>query len=119
MASDAELAARGRHESRDERFEPFEGAPGQPSRRRWWPLGTALLNTLYASEVASFVVTHHLSPSAFNPLAAIRGYHVALWIGPALIAAAFLTVLILVAAGKEEIARSPGRHLIDPAEGMY
>ncbi|MEY2457294.1 MAG: hypothetical protein QOK06_2388, partial [Acidimicrobiaceae bacterium] len=31
-------------------------------------LGTSLLNTLYASAVSSYVATHHLAPSAFNPL---------------------------------------------------
>jgi predicted MFS family arabinose efflux permease len=71
-------------------------------------LGTALLNTFYASAVASFVVAHHLSPSAFDPLAAIHGYHVAFWIGTGLIAAAFLAVLTLVTAGKDNIAGQPG-----------
>jgi EmrB/QacA subfamily drug resistance transporter len=70
-------------------------------------LGTALLNTFYASAVTSYVLSHHLSPSAFNPLAAIHGYHVAFWIGVGLIAAAFVAVLILVNAGKDDMAQ-PG-----------
>jgi EmrB/QacA subfamily drug resistance transporter len=70
-------------------------------------LGTALLNTFYASAVSSYVVAHHLSPSAFNPLAAIHGYHVAFWIGVGLIAAAFVAILILVNAGKATSPRSP------------
>ena len=71
-------------------------------------LGTALLNTFYASAVASYVVAHHFSPSAFNPLAAIHGYHVAFWIGFGLIAAAFVAVLVLVKAGKHDITPQPG-----------
>jgi EmrB/QacA subfamily drug resistance transporter len=71
-------------------------------------LGTALLNTFYASAVSSYVVAHHLSPSAFNPLAAIHGYHVAFWIGVGLIAAAFVAVLVLVNAGKDDITTQPG-----------
>ncbi|MGW6194704.1 MFS transporter [Kribbella sp. NPDC055110] len=63
-------------------------------------LGTALLNTFYASAVTSYVVAHHLSPSAFNPPAAIHGYHVAFWIGAALITAAFAAVLVFVNAGR-------------------
>ena len=59
-------------------------------------LGTAVLNTFYAGAVTSYVVAHHLSPSAFNPPAAIHGYHVAFWIGAGLIAAAFTVVLGLV-----------------------
>ena len=59
-------------------------------------LGTAALNTFYAGAVTSYVVAHHLSPSVFNPLAAIHGYRVAFWIGAGLIAAAFLVVLGLV-----------------------
>ena len=70
-------------------------------------LGTALLNTFYASAVASYLVAHHLPPSAFNPPAAIHGYHVAFWIGFGLIAAAFVAVLVLVPAGKA-ITTQPG-----------
>ena len=71
-------------------------------------LGTALLNTFYASAVASYLVAHHLAPSAFNPPAAIHGYHVAFWIGVGLIAAAFVAVLVLVNAGKADITTQPG-----------
>lgn len=62
-------------------------------------LGTALLNTFYASAVASHLVAHHLPPTAFNPLAAIHGYHIAFWIGVGLIAVGFIAVLVLVNAG--------------------
>jgi MFS family permease len=71
-------------------------------------LGTALLNTFYASAVASYLVAHHLAPSAFNPPAAIHGYHVASWIGVGLIAAALVAVLVLVNAGKADISTQPG-----------
>jgi EmrB/QacA subfamily drug resistance transporter len=67
-------------------------------------LGTALLNTFYASAVTSYVLSHHLSPTAFNPLAAIHGYHVAFWIGVGLIAAAFAAVLVLVNARKDDVS---------------
>jgi hypothetical protein len=70
--------------------------------------GTALLNTFYASAVSSYVVAHHLAPSAFNPLAAIQGYHVAFWIGAGLMAAAFVAVLVLVNAGKDDVITQPG-----------
>jgi hypothetical protein len=63
-------------------------------------LGTALLNTFYASAVTSYIVAHHSAPSAFNPLAAVHGYHVAFWIGVGLIVAAFVAILVLVTAGK-------------------
>jgi hypothetical protein len=70
-------------------------------------LGTSLLNTFYASAVSSYVVAHHLSPSAFNPPAAIHGYHVAFWIGVGLIAGAFVAVLVLVTAGKDDVSKQP------------
>jgi EmrB/QacA subfamily drug resistance transporter len=70
-------------------------------------LGTSLLNTFYASAVSSYVVAHHLSQSAFNPLAAIHGYHVAFWIGVGLMAAAFVAILVLVTAGKDDVATQP------------
>jgi uncharacterized membrane protein len=47
-------------------------------------------------------VAHHLSPAAFNPLAAIHGYHVAFWIGAGLMIAAFLAVLFLITARKDD-----------------
>jgi EmrB/QacA subfamily drug resistance transporter len=71
-------------------------------------LGTALLNTFYASAVTSYVVAHHLPPSAFNPLAAIHGYHVAFWIGVGLMTAALVAVLVLVNAGKDDVTTQPG-----------
>jgi EmrB/QacA subfamily drug resistance transporter len=71
-------------------------------------LGTALLNTFYASAVTSYVESHHLPPSAFNPLAAIHGYHVAFWIGVGLISAAFVAILALVNAGKDAVPTPPG-----------
>jgi hypothetical protein len=67
-------------------------------------LGTALLNTFYASAVSSYVASHHLAPSAFDPLAAIHGYHIAFWIGVGLMAAAFGAILVLVNAGKEDVS---------------
>jgi hypothetical protein len=70
-------------------------------------LGTALLNTFYASAVASFVLAHHLPPAAFNPPAAIHGYHVAFWIGAGLITAAFVAILVLVTAGKDDTTTQP------------
>jgi EmrB/QacA subfamily drug resistance transporter len=71
-------------------------------------LGTSLLNTFYASAVSSYVVAHQLSPSAFNPIAAIHGYHVAFWIGVGLMAAAFVAILVLVNAGKQDIVAQFG-----------
>jgi EmrB/QacA subfamily drug resistance transporter len=70
-------------------------------------LGTALLNTFYASAVTSYVVAHHLSPAAFNPAAAIHGYHVAFWVGVGLLGGAFVVVLVLVNAGRDDIAAQP------------
>jgi EmrB/QacA subfamily drug resistance transporter len=70
-------------------------------------LGTALLNTFYASAVASYLVAHHLPPTAFNPLAAIHGYHIAFWIGVGLIALAFIAVLVLVNAGRSDNTTQP------------
>jgi EmrB/QacA subfamily drug resistance transporter len=71
-------------------------------------LGTSLLNTLYASAVSSYVATHHLAPSAFNPLAAIHGYHVAFWTGVGFVAAAFVAILALVNVGKDDVTTQPG-----------
>jgi predicted MFS family arabinose efflux permease len=66
-------------------------------------LGTALLNTFYASAVTSYLESHNLPPSPFNPLAAIHGYHVAFWIGAGLLSAAFVVILLLVNVGKDDV----------------
>jgi EmrB/QacA subfamily drug resistance transporter len=72
-------------------------------------LGTALLNTFYASAVTSYLESHNLPPSSFNPLASIHGYHVAFWIGAGLLAAAFVAVLALVNVAKADVtANSQG-----------
>ena len=71
-------------------------------------LGTALLNTFYASAVSRYVTRHHSPPLPFNPLAAIHGYHVAFWIGAGFMAVAFVTVLLLVTATKEHPSAEEG-----------
>jgi EmrB/QacA subfamily drug resistance transporter len=71
-------------------------------------LGTALLNTFYASAVSGFVSSHHLVPSAFNPAAAIHGYHVAFWIGVGLVGAGFVAILVLVNASKHDVTAQTG-----------
>jgi EmrB/QacA subfamily drug resistance transporter len=67
-------------------------------------MGTALLNTVYATAVASYLESHRIASSAFNPLAAIHGYQVAFWIGVGLISAAFVAVLVLVNVKKDAVA---------------
>lgn len=71
-------------------------------------LGTALLNTFYASAVTSYVNDHNLDPTVFNPLAAIHGYHVAFWIGVGLIAAALVAIVVLVNVRKDDVPAQLG-----------
>jgi EmrB/QacA subfamily drug resistance transporter len=73
-------------------------------------LGTALLNTFYASAVASFLVSHAHSgtPQAkLTLLAYIHGYHVAFYIGFGLLIAALISVVLLVNAGKDDVGANP------------
>jgi EmrB/QacA subfamily drug resistance transporter len=67
-------------------------------------LGTALLNTLFASAVAAYLVAH--GKGASGP-ASIHGYHVAFAVGAGMLAVALVAVIALVRAGREDI----------PAEG--
>ena len=62
-------------------------------------LGTALLNTLFASAVASYLVTHHGQQGP----ASIHGYHVAFAVGAGLLALGLVAVVALVRAGREDI----------------
>jgi EmrB/QacA subfamily drug resistance transporter len=69
-------------------------------------LGTALLNTFYASAVTSYLASHVTSESQLakaQPLAFIHGYHVAFGIGVGLLVAATLSVILLVNAKKDDL----------------
>jgi MFS family permease len=73
-------------------------------------LGTALLNTLFASAVTGYV-TDHLgkgSPGAVATLASIHGYHVAFAVGAGLIALATVLVTVLVNADSSELNTDAG-----------
>jgi EmrB/QacA subfamily drug resistance transporter len=69
-------------------------------------LGTALLNTFYASAVSGYLASHVTVPSDLKtqqPLAFIHGYHVAFGIGVGLLVAATLVVLFMVNAKKDDL----------------
>ena len=68
-------------------------------------LGTALLNTLFASAVTSYLADHARSaPSAaLSSLASIHGYHVAFAVGAGLLALSTVTVMVLVTARQDEL----------------
>ena len=71
-------------------------------------LGTALLNTLYASAVTSYV-TGHLTDPADAPritgLAFVHGYHVAFFWGAVLLACALLVAVVLINARREDVPK--------------
>jgi MFS family permease len=66
-------------------------------------LGTALLNTLYAGAVTTFLADRSGPPAE----ALVHGYHVAFFWGAMLLIAALITAVLLINAKKEDI----------PAEG--
>ncbi len=70
-------------------------------------LGTALLNTVFASSVTSYFVANPPgSPAAAQraiPLAFIEGYHTAFYWAAGLLAAALVTAVVLVNAKKEDV----------------
>jgi EmrB/QacA subfamily drug resistance transporter len=73
-------------------------------------LGTALLNTFYASAVTSYLAGHLHSPADLarqQPLAFIHGYHVAFSIGVGLLVASALTIVLMINARRDDL----------PAEG--
>jgi EmrB/QacA subfamily drug resistance transporter len=74
-------------------------------------LGTALLNTLYASAVTGYVVSHAgpgVNPQQLQADALVHGYHVAFFWGAVLLAIALGVVLIFVNAGKDDIPTEHG-----------
>jgi EmrB/QacA subfamily drug resistance transporter len=73
-------------------------------------LGTALLNTLYASAVTAFLVANVRVPSDAQRLqseALIHGYHVAFFWGAVLLAGALVAAVLLVNAKKSDVPAQP------------
>jgi EmrB/QacA subfamily drug resistance transporter len=69
-------------------------------------LGTALLNTLFAGAVTSYLADNLRSPdqaARLTPLALIHGYHVAFFWGAALLAGALLVSALVITAKKDDI----------------
>jgi len=68
-------------------------------------LGTALLNTLFASAVANWLADHtgSAAPQQVTVDAAIHGYHVAFWVGAGFIALATVLVLGMVNARSKDL----------------
>jgi hypothetical protein len=72
-------------------------------------LGTALLNTLYASAVTSYLAANaHTKADATRlfPFAAIHGYHTAFLVGALFLALAVVAVFFLVQATKSDVNRT-------------
>jgi Na+/melibiose symporter-like transporter len=69
-------------------------------------LGTALLNTVFASAVTAFFAANLTNPAdvaRLTPEALIHGYHVAFFWGAALLTVALLCTVFLVNARKEDV----------------
>jgi EmrB/QacA subfamily drug resistance transporter len=74
-------------------------------------LGLALLNTLYAGAVTSYVGDHLTNPAdtaAVTASAFLHGYHVAFFWGAVLFFGALVVAVVVVNAKKEDVPASPG-----------
>jgi len=74
-------------------------------------LGTALLNTLYASAVTGYVASHLSDPAdtkSVTRLALVHGYHVAFFWGAMLLSGALLVAVLMINAKKDDIPVEPG-----------
>ncbi|HEX3946271.1 MAG TPA: MFS transporter [Acidimicrobiales bacterium] len=65
-------------------------------------LGTALLNTIYATAAAGFIAAHGHSVATVAE-AQVHGYTVGFWISTALLAAAALVALVFIRASKDQL----------------
>ncbi|MFL6129835.1 MAG: MFS transporter [Mycobacteriales bacterium] len=73
-------------------------------------LGTALLNTLYASAVTAFLTANVHSPADLQRLqgdALIHGYRVAFFWGGVLLTAALIVSIVFINAKKDAVPREP------------
>ena len=69
-------------------------------------LGTALLNTLYAAAVTSYLgdhLTNAADPKKVTGLAFVHGYHVSFFWGAVLLFAGLLVTLLLINAKRDDI----------------
>jgi hypothetical protein len=69
-------------------------------------LGTALLNTIYASVVTTYLVAHAHTPAqvlAQTESASIHGYHIAFFVGAGLMLVSTTLVAVLVNATKDDL----------------
>ncbi len=69
-------------------------------------LGTALLNTFYASAVSSYLASNAASAAdlpRLTPLAYIHGYHVAFGIGVGLLVLALVVIVVMVNARADDL----------------
>ncbi|KAA2262841.1 MFS transporter [Solihabitans fulvus] len=74
-------------------------------------LGTALLNTLYASAVTSYIAANATGPQdipGLMPFAAIHGYHRAFLVGGIFLGAALIALAIFVTAKKSDVNKPEG-----------
>jgi EmrB/QacA subfamily drug resistance transporter len=73
-------------------------------------LGTALLNTIFTSVVASYITAHAVSAKSpgFTQVATVHGYTVAFWVSAGLIGLAAVIALVLVRAGKDDAVSTEG-----------
>lgn len=73
-------------------------------------LGTALLNTLYAGAVTTYLTDHARGgdPQAVMGEALLSGYHVAFFWGAMLLLAALVTAVLLINARKDDVPSEPG-----------
>ncbi|CAN5678588.1 MFS transporter [soil metagenome] len=73
-------------------------------------LGTALLNTLFASAVTGYLADNLRSPddaARLTPLALIHGYHVAFFWGAVLLACGWVVATLVVNARKDDLPAEP------------
>jgi MFS family permease len=73
-------------------------------------LGTALLNTLFASAVTGYLADNMQSPddaAKLAPLAFIHGYHVAFFWGAVLLACGWLVAALVITARKDDLPAEP------------
>ncbi|MEU8812955.1 MFS transporter [Actinoplanes sp. NPDC048796] len=74
-------------------------------------LGTALLNTIFTSAVAAYIVDRQATasdPASLTAAATVHSYTVAFWWSAALIGLAAIIALVLVKAGREEANANAG-----------
>jgi EmrB/QacA subfamily drug resistance transporter len=85
-------------------------------------LGTALLNTIFTSAVASYIVAHQAtatSPGQLQAVATVHSYTVAFWVSAGMLAVATILAAVLIRARRDQLSEPAAETALGPGDLVF